>query len=302
MVMRTFDDFDAWGAVISSANLKMACDAVESRQWTLGSVDLGDVGLQVASEGGGNICYGDNAHVGTLLFLPLTHAGAHVVNGRPLDDDSLFAIPCGADFRIHVRRRAHAWCSIALPSHVVVGPAGRPGSTLITCGTGGVPRLKRLAQEVCQWLLDRPAGTAAHAAASRRLLAAVACLTDAPAADTRLPIGRPRLDRAEIVRRSMGVIEAATTVPTAAELARDVGVTSRTLLRTFQEEFGVSPKRYLMLRELHTVRRSLRAAAATDDTVADVLVRHGVWEFGRFAARYRQQFGELPSQTLGRGR
>jgi AraC family ethanolamine operon transcriptional activator len=302
MGMHTFDDFDAWGAVINSANLKMACDAVESRQWMLGSVDLGDVGLQVASEGGGNICYGGNAHVGPLLFLPLTHVEAHVVNGRPLDDDSAFAIPCGADFRIHLRRRAHMWCSVALPGHAAVGPAARSGSRVISCDRGGVPRLKRLVQEICHWLLDRPAGTPAHAAANRRILAAVARLTDTPASGSRLPTGRPRLDRAEIVRRAMAVIEAATTVPTAAELARDVGITSRTLLRTFQEEFGVSPKRYLMLCELHAVRRSLRAAAATDDTVADVLVRHGVWEFGRFAARYRQQFGELPSQTLGRGR
>jgi AraC family transcriptional regulator, ethanolamine operon transcriptional activator len=33
-----------------------------------------------------------------------------------------------------------------------------------------------------------------------------------------------------------------------------------------------------------------------------VLTRHGIWEFGRFAARYRRQFGELPSTTLGRAR
>jgi len=31
-----------------------------------------------------------------------------------------------------------------------------------------------------------------------------------------------------------------------------------------------------------------------------VLVQHGIWEFGRFAARYRRQFGETPSETLGR--
>lgn len=300
--MHSFDDFDAWGAAINSANLRLACDGVENPRWTLGCVDLGDVSLQVATEGGGNICYGGNAHVGPLLFLPLTHVGAHVVNGRPLDDDSAFAIPCGADFRIHVRRRAHMWCSVALPVRVAAGLAARPGSMVIGCAGGGVPRLKRLVQGICHGLLDRPAGTAAHTAANRRILAAVACLTEAPGPGLRLPAGRPRLDRAEIVRRSMAVIESASTVPTATELARDVGVTSRTLLRTFQEEFGVSPKRYLLLRELHAVRRSLRTAAATDDRVADVLVRHGVWEFGRFAARYRQTFGELPSQTLGRGR
>jgi AraC family ethanolamine operon transcriptional activator len=100
----------------------------------------------------------------------------------------------------------------------------------------------------------------------------------------------------------MAHLESTATVPTAAELARDVGVTGRTLLRTFQETFGLPPKKYLMLRQLHGVRRILRTGAPKDSTVADVLTRSGIWEFGRFASRYRRQFGELPSETLRRGR
>jgi transcriptional regulator GlxA family with amidase domain len=100
----------------------------------------------------------------------------------------------------------------------------------------------------------------------------------------------------------MAAIDGQAMLPTAADLARDVGVTSRTLLRTFQETFGVPPRQYLILRELHAVRRSLRTAAGADATVADVLARHGVWEFGRFAARYRRHFGESPSVTLSRVR
>ena len=100
----------------------------------------------------------------------------------------------------------------------------------------------------------------------------------------------------------MAVIEAAPTTPTARTLATHVGVTDRTLLRAFRETYGVPPKRYLMFRELHGVRRILRAGAPLDATVADVLTRHGIWEFGRFAARYRRQFGELPSETLRRAR
>ncbi len=96
----------------------------------------------------------------------------------------------------------------------------------------------------------------------------------------------------------MALIDAAATVPTAKELAQHAGVTDRTLLRTFQETYGVPPKKYLMLRELHVMRRALQAEANRDTTVADVLTRHGIWEFGRFAARYQKQFGERPSETL----
>lgn len=297
--MKRFDDFDAWGDAINGASLRMACDGVEIRSWALGAVNLGDVVIQVAEEGGGNICYGGNAHAGTMLFMPLTHASGHVVNSEILDDETLLAIPRGADFRIHVRKRAHAWCSIALPFDA---PGFEPQASAGIAGRGAaVPRLRHLATSIATSLLDRPAGTPAHLAAGRELLAvALACLTDVTPL---LPaVGRPRLDRAEIVRRAMAVLEAAAIVPDTADLARDVGVTSRTLLRTFQETFGVSPKRYLMLRELHAVRRRLLDRGRDDVTVADVLTRHGIWEFGRFADRYRRQFGELPSQTLRRVR
>jgi len=295
--MWQFDDFDAWGDAVSGASLRMACDGVELRRWTLGMVDLGRIVVQVASEGGGNICYGANTHGGPLLFVPLTHAGEHVVNGVPLDDESLLVIPCGTDFRIRIRRRAHLWCSIALPGDVSAPAA----SGRLACGRDALGRLRQLVGDIAGALIDRPKGSPAHETAARDLLAAAtACL---PACATpAAPLGRPRMDRGEIVRRAMAVIDSGGTFPAAGDLARDVGVTDRTLLRTFQETFGVSPKKYLLLRELHAVRRSLRTGCDQDATVADVLVRHGIWEFGRFAARYRYQFGELPSQTLRHAR
>jgi AraC family ethanolamine operon transcriptional activator len=294
--MQRFNDFDAWGAEISGASLQLACDGVELRSWTLARLGLGSVFVQVASEGGGNICYGGNAHTGTILFLPLTHSAAHVVNGQPLDEHSLLAIPQGADFRIHVRRRAHAWCSIALPLNL-------PGtSAWIPRCPQGIPRLRQLVTAIAGGLPAAAVGTPAHEAAGREILATVLNCIAPPAAEptasSRPALGRPRLDRGSIIRRTMGAIEAAPIMPTAADLAATVGVTSRTLLRTFQESFGMPPKAYLMLRELHAVRRSLREASTEDATVAEVLTRHGVWEFGRFAARYRRQFGESPAETL----
>lgn len=295
--MRTFDDFDAWGETVSGASLQLACDSVETGVWTHGIVDLGGVVLQVATEGGGNLCYGANTHTGPILFVPLTHASEHVVNGERLDDDSLLAIPRGADFRICVRKRAHGWCSIALPFDLGVSLRKHSASERIQCHAGSVPRLRDLVKGIAATLLDQPPGSAAHRVAGVELVDAVVdCLPAAP--PSQAAKGRPRLDRAEIVRRAMAAIEAAPSVPTAADLARHVGVTDRTLLRTFQETYGVPPKRYLLLRELHLIRRTLRAGAGPDTTVADVLTRHGIWEFGRFAARYRRQFGETPSETL----
>lgn len=299
--MIRFDDFDAWGDAINGASLRLACDGVETQGWALGALDLSGVVLQIAWEGGGTLCYGGNTHPGPILFVPLTHAAEHVVNGERLDDDSLLAIPSGADFRIAVRKRAHAWCSIALPPDSASPFHTTAVSARIRCGEGAVPHLRRLVAAISESLLGRPAGTAAHVAAGRDLAdAAIECLPVSQPEPIRT--GRPRLDRAAIVRRAMAAIDDAAIVPTAAELACAVGVTSRTLLRAFQESFGVPPRQYLILRELHAVRRSLSAGEAEGTTVADVLTRHGIWEFGRFAARYQRQFGELPSTTLSRAR
>jgi len=299
--MMMFDDFDAWGEAVSGASLRLACDAVETPAWTLGVLDLDGVVLQVASEGGGNICYGGNTHAGPILFLPLTHPREHVVNGEPLDDDSLLAIPRGADFSIRVRRLAHAWCSIAMPEGVELPFGTATGSRRVTAPPGTAQALRQRVHEVAAALLDQPAGTAAHRSAGLQILEAAAACLAAPPRHRRM-LGRPRLDRGAIVRRAMEALEAGPIVPTAAELARHIGVNDRTLLRTFRERFGVPPKTYLMLRQLHEIRRVLNSGSPERATVAEVLTRHGIWEFGRFAGRYYRHFGELPSQTLSRAR
>ena len=299
--MLLFEDFDAWADAISGANLRLVCDAVETRRWTLGSVPLGDLVLQVASEGGGNLCYGENIHSGPMLFIPLSHAEAHVVNAELLDEDALFVIPRGADFRIQVRRHAHAWCSIALPPSASTCAASAAASGKVTCQPGAVPRLRHLVHRITGGLMDQPGESEAHRIAGRDLADAVAACLPAPE-PFRTATGRPRLDRADIVRRAMAVIEAAPTTPTTRSLAAQIGVTERTLLRAFRETYGVPPKQYLMFRELHRIRRILSAGAPLDGTVADVLTRRGIWEFGRFAARYRRHFDELPSITLRRAR
>ena len=299
--MRRFDDFDAWGEAVSGANLTLTCDHVEERVWTLGIVGLGDVVLQVASEGGGNLCYGGNTHSGTMLFVPLTHASEHIVNGTPLDADSLFAIARGGDFTIRLKRRPHSWCSIALPDGLDADDLVT-GSTRVACPPGSMRALRNIVAEVSSSLIDLPSGSPAHEAAGRRLLAAArACLSKRTA--TRRPAtGRPRIDRLAVMRRAMEAIEKSQTLPTAADLASRAAVTDRTLLRAFHETFGLPPKKYLMLRQLHQIQRVLKRGVEETATVADVLARHGIWEFGRFAGRYRGHFGELPSETLLRSR
>lgn len=79
------------------------------------------------------------------------------------------------------------------------------------------------------------------------------------------------------------------------EVCRRVGASRRKLNYCFQDVLGTSPVKYLRAVRLNGVRRELRAGAGA---VQDVATRWGFWHLGQFAREYRQQFGELPSQTL----
>ncbi len=84
------------------------------------------------------------------------------------------------------------------------------------------------------------------------------------------------------------------------EICKAIGVSERTLRAACQDQFGVSPRRYLWLRRMYLARRRLTTAATWPTSVTDVAMANGFWELGRFAAEYRSLFGETPSMTLRR--
>jgi AraC-like DNA-binding protein len=77
-------------------------------------------------------------------------------------------------------------------------------------------------------------------------------------------------------------------------------VSQRTLEYAFVERFGLTPNTFLTAYRLNATRRELHAADPTEVKVADIGNRWGFWHMGQFAASYRNQFGELPSETLRR--
>jgi AraC family ethanolamine operon transcriptional activator len=83
------------------------------------------------------------------------------------------------------------------------------------------------------------------------------------------------------------------------ELAAHIGVSVRTMHDAVQRYRGMSLHRYLRLRRLWLVRRRLVAGA---DSVKSSALAHGFWHLSDFAHAYREQFGEMPSETLARSR
>jgi AraC-like DNA-binding protein len=84
------------------------------------------------------------------------------------------------------------------------------------------------------------------------------------------------------------------------ELCTHLNVSDRTLRACCQEHLGMSPHRYLWLRQMTIARRALLRAEPGSTTVTDIATANGFWELGRFAVGYRQLFGEPPSASLRR--
>jgi AraC-like DNA-binding protein len=112
---------------------------------------------------------------------------------------------------------------------------------------------------------------------------------------------------ASISHRAVGqaveLIDSAPDYPhTVSSIARTIGVSTRALQTAFRRHLDTSPGLYLTEARLRRARRELTMADPSDGTtVADVAMRWGFSNPGRFAGYYRRRFGESPSTTLGAG-
>jgi AraC family transcriptional regulator, ethanolamine operon transcriptional activator len=82
-----------------------------------------------------------------------------------------------------------------------------------------------------------------------------------------------------------------------ADVARQLGVSVRTLHNAVVAIRGMSMHRYMRLRRLWNVRQQLVRGAAPQSIKA-VALMNGFWHMGEFTSLYRDLFGETPQQTL----
>jgi AraC-like DNA-binding protein len=103
--------------------------------------------------------------------------------------------------------------------------------------------------------------------------------------------------RSRALRLALDYIEAnADDAPTVKDICRTTGSSYRTLNYAFLDRFGVAPKQYLQATRLDGVRKELRRKGPSAK-ITDVANHWGFWHMGQFAADYKRQFGELPSET-----
>lgn len=104
-----------------------------------------------------------------------------------------------------------------------------------------------------------------------------------------------------IVARARDYVEAHIEQPISLdELCHAACASKRTLHRAFLEVTSDTPQHYILKLRLNRIRRDLASNDEAERTVTVVSMRWGITELGRLASRYRDQFGELPSDTLRR--
>ena len=112
--------------------------------------------------------------------------------------------------------------------------------------------------------------------------------------------GRPNQRRPCMARVLEFLRSADLALVTTADLCAVAGVGERTLESAFRDTIGISPHGALQMLRLHAARAALLVADTDAATVSQIAYSNGFFQLGRFATRYRQLFGESPSDTLGR--
>ncbi len=86
------------------------------------------------------------------------------------------------------------------------------------------------------------------------------------------------------------------------DLCRCIGVSLRTLQRSFSDYFQMTPFEYITARRLNAARQALVAGDSSRDRVTQIAMDNGFTHLGRFSVGYREHFDESPKETLARGK
>jgi len=300
-------DYEEFSDAIEGADGEMSLTARDEAPWLQDLLTIDDIFLQVMQEGGANTYVAETAddYVTGVFGLP---APVRVsINGTELAPGNLALMRPGevvTSTSIGVNR----WCAISIPCERFIQSVDRfdaSATEQLMSGPVGLQISAANSQSVVS-LVERIMGMAkaghaleSHKGAREAKAEVLSTFIGAAASSAACCASgeRRRRSHARIVGRVREFLEVADGNCSVTDIAEYAGISERTLRIVFADNFGVSPKRLLILRQMHAVRRDLQRALP-GETVTQIALRHGVWELGRFAHRYRHLFGENPSETL----
>ena len=312
IVTEVFQDYDAHVEALEDADIRCTLKRLERPLWKKTSICLpGGTHVQAAAEGCSDIVQGCAPSDGYVVMALKKYR--FVANGIETPLGSVFLMPPGSEFLLSLPL-SQEWLSVFIPTPVLrsalpdIDLAGQDArnARVIDIGTSKTSRLWLLIERYIHYASTAPqwiAGKKALASFEHDLLMELkqVCVPARPAtAPTRG--GRPETIDKDVITTAIDCVEnrpdAMMTIP---ELVQVTGLSERSLRAGFGRFVGVSPSQYTRLRLLNRARQRLTESTPGEVTVTQVAGGLGFWDVGRFAARYREAFGELPSETLREG-
>ena len=110
----------------------------------------------------------------------------------------------------------------------------------------------------------------------------------------------PLTDNALLLRAKQAVLHDLPCALDIHALARQVGCSERSLQALFARHVHATPSAWMRRVRLTMARREILHPTGRPAPIGDLAARFGFWNWSRFSAQYRAQFGELPSQTRRR--
>ena len=300
-------DYEEYSEALHGGNDQRILTAREEAPWLQDMLSIDGIVLQVIQEGGANTGMTETSDEWVTGVFGLPGPSRVSVSGMELAPGNLAIIRPGeilGSTAVGVNR----WCAISVPCQHFIQSVDRFDASAIEqlmSGPVGLRTFPTNTQRIVS-LVESIMGVAGsghgfeshtrmRAATSELLSEFVGAVSSSSAGRT---LGnRRRRSQTRIIRHAREFLEVVGSHCSVADLAESAGVSERTLRIVFAENLGVSPKRLLLLRQLRAIRRDLQRAS-TGETVTKVALRHGVWELGRFANRYKYLFSEHPSETL----
>jgi AraC family transcriptional regulator, ethanolamine operon transcriptional activator len=304
LVVREFDEYDE---ALPCADGHRVLRGHPQRAWRLATIDVLGVRLMRTRDGAASI-YSGAGMAGYFIFaIPLTRHEHVLVDGHRFDRQFSAWLTPDRVFHIDSRQPA-SWLSVTVPKELLMSSLASHADeadplllnrNVVKLAPPSIKGLILLAQRLFRTDALCPCERWGHAlqnAVQAEIVdATLRALLPLPSERT---VGRPAIERAQILDAALGLIGARGDEPVyTGDLCRVAGVSERTLRNVFYEYFGIAPHRYLMIARLNRVRTAIRDAGP-GDTISSICADAGIWDFGRFAHQYRELFGVLPSQHL----
>jgi len=306
-------NFEEYSEAIATHDGRTIPSGLDSTTWNVDVLNLGSATVQYFQEGASNIYEGVSIGENIGLYIGLPGPASLHVNGKELNERRVIFTRPGEEVCTS-NQQVCRFVGFSIPVEYCISVTSKYDPALTDRFINGSIDLEikptdwvAITRQLVQLKGAAMSGSVLNHAVARRAAVEglISVFADAainsPARSSAR--GRRKRPRGEILSRLAEVTRSADYFKySIVEMAHYVGLPERTFRRVFLELHGITPKRYIALRQICDIHASLRESSPAG-RVSDIAASHGVWDWGRMARRYMKIYGELPSETLkGSGR